>query len=65
MKMLYADDMTLLSGSCRCTFCAEFGHKWDIYFHGKKSKILTLETNNPINCCLFLDSIPIGYIPVR
>jgi len=51
--ILYADDITLLSGSCRglqkmLDIRAEFGYKWDICFNAKKS-ILTLGGNNPIN----------------
>lgn len=64
--ILYADDITLLSGSCRglqkmLDICAEFGHKWDICFNAKKSHILTLGGNNPVNCRLFLDSRPIEW----
>ena len=56
--ILYADEITLLSGSCRglqkmLDICAEFGHKWDICFNAKKSQILTLGGNNPVNCHLF------------
>jgi len=39
--ILYADDITLLSGSCRdlqkkLDICANFGHKWDICFSAKR-----------------------------
>ena len=59
--ILYADDITLLSGSCRglqkmLDICTEFGHKWNICFSAKKSQILTLGGNNPVNSRLFLDS---------
>ena len=64
--ILYADDITLLSGSCRdglqkmLDICAEFGHKWprDICFNANKSQTLTLGESNPVNCRLFLDNKP-------
>ena len=61
VTILYADDITLLSGSCRglqkmLDICAEFGHKWGITFNAKKSQTLTLGGSNPVNCRLFLGS---------
>jgi len=41
-SILYADDITLLSGSCRgpqrmLDICADFGREWDICFNHTKS----------------------------
>ena len=49
--LAYADDITLLSGSCRglqkmLDICAQFGHKWDICFNAEKSQALTLGGSN-------------------
>ena len=66
--ILYADDITLLSGSCRglqrmLDICAEFGHKWDKFcFNAKKSQTLTLGGHNPDNCHLLLDSRPLQWV---
>ena len=46
-SILYADDITLLSGLCRglqrmLDICADFGREWDICFNHTKSQLMTL-----------------------
>jgi len=58
-SILYADDIALLSGSCRSMqimldICTEYSHIWDIQFNPDKSQVMTLGGSNPcVN--LFLD----------
>jgi len=57
---VYADDITLLSGSCHDSqkmldICAEFGHEWDISFNAKESKF-NARSPQPDNCRLLSDS---------
>jgi len=45
-SMLYADDITLLAGSCYglqkvLDICTQCGYKWDITFNPSKSQLLT------------------------
>ena len=54
-SILYADDITLLSGTCRglqrmLDICSDFGYEWDIRFNQLKSQLLTLGGDNPIDC---------------
>ena len=63
-SIMYADDIALLSGSCRglqkmLDICSDFGRDWDIRFNTLKSQLLTIGGNNPPDCQLLLDNKPV------
>jgi len=58
---MYADDIALLSGSCRglqkmLAICSDFGRECDIRFNPRKSQLLTIGGDNPPLLILLLDN---------
>ena len=54
---MYADDIALLSGSCRglqkmLAICSDFGRECDIRFNPRKSQLLTIGGDNHPDCQL-------------
>ena len=63
-SILYADDIALVSSSCRglqrmLDICSDFGHDWDIRYNPLKSQLLTKGGDNPPDCQLLLDNKPL------
>jgi len=57
--VLYADDILLMSPSCRglqnlVSICERHGLKWDIKFNPCKSQVTTFGGSNPSNMCINL-----------
>jgi len=57
--VVYADDIVLLSHSCRglqnlVSICERYGLKWDIKFNPGKSQASTFGGTNPSNMCISL-----------
>jgi len=64
--LLYADDIVLLSPSCRgfqklITACEQYGRLWDLKFNSLKSQVATFGSKCPTNQMITLFNAPLQW----